>query len=85
MNLLSQIPRSSDDIRPHFSSILIPLQCEMRTYKTSQERPKHLSYAEDVRKEMTKPSTVPRTVKSWLEIPRSFSVFSDTKVTTIRN
>ena len=42
----------------------------------------HLSYADDVRKEMTKPRIVPRTVKSWFEIPRSWCVSVDINDTT---
>ena len=49
------------------------------SYDSGQQ---YLSYAEDVLNEITKPRTVPSTVKSWLLIPRWCSVFSETKQTT---
>ena len=42
----------------------------------------HRSYADDVLKETTKPSTIPSTVSIWLEIPSDVLVISDTNVTT---
>ena len=42
----------------------------------------HLSYAEDVRNEMTKPRTVPSTVNSWFEIPKSWTLSEITDTTT---
>lgn len=43
------------------------------------------SYADDVRKEMTRPSTVPRTVRIALETDNLWGVISDTSVTTVRS
>ena len=68
MYLLCQIPRRCDDISPHFPSILIP-RPNIR-HVAIVDLPPYLSYADDVRKEMTKPRTVPRTVKSTFEMPR---------------
>lgn len=42
----------------------------------------HRSYAVDVLKEMTKPTTVPSTVSIWFEIASECDVSSDTSVTT---
>lgn len=41
------------------------------------------SYADDVRKEMTRPSTVPSTVRIALETDSLWGVISDTSVTTV--
>ena len=45
----------------------------------------HLSYAEDVLNEITKPRTKPRTVKSWFDTPNFTSVCSETTTTTVNS
>ena len=70
MYLLCQIPRRCDDISPHFPSILIPRPNIRHIAMVFVVLPSYLSYADDVRKEMTKPRTVPRTVNSTFEMPR---------------
>lgn len=70
MYLLCQIPRRYGDISPHFPSILIPRLNIIRHIAMLYGWPSYLSYADDVRKEMTKPRTVPRTVNSSFETPR---------------
>ena len=52
-------------------------------WRSSGEYATYRSYAVDVRKEMTKPSTVPSTVNIWFEIANDVEVSLDTEATTI--
>lgn len=80
---LTYVPRSSCDIRPHFSPILISEVFKLKV-EIQKRTITYLSYAEEVLKEITRPRTVPSTVNKAFEIESLCFVFSDTKETTMK-
>lgn len=81
---LCHVLRSDDDVCPHLSTILIP----KKQFKPIQNiwviAEAHLSYADDVLKDITRPRTRPRTVSNWFDTPKSTLVFKETRETTAR-
>ena len=67
-HLLRQVPRGGDDVGPHFPAILVPARpfttssscqsCVGERLTCACMQMTHCSYAEDVRKEMTRPSII---------------------------
>jgi hypothetical protein len=82
---LCKVPWRNRNARPQLPSLGEPI----RAWYPSQHYTlseyiicSHLSYAVDVLKDITKPSTVPSTVNIWFEIARDVVVSSETSATT---
>lgn len=83
---LGEVARRDSNIRPQLPALHKPnvwwKSLIAEPHVMTQMHGTYRSYAVDVLKEMTRPSTVPSTVNIWLEMAREVEVKRDTSVTT---